>query len=138
MNAATELSRCRRRSSRSTVPAALLRTVTTSRPASAAEAGVVPWAESGLSTRVRRTSPWAMGSGRGLGGDPAHAGDLDQHPLQVPHELERPLDVAGVLVGVDVGEAGQPGDLLVHHRVVFHGAAAERVDALVEVVVASG
>ena len=59
MTAATELSSRPPRSATSTVPSLLLRTVTTSRPARAAEAGLVPWAESGMSTRVRAVSPRA-------------------------------------------------------------------------------
>ncbi len=81
--------------------------------------------------------PLAVGTRRRLERDPCHAGDLPEQLFQIPHQLERPLDVVGVLVGVDVGEARQPGELLVDHGVVLHGAAAQRVDAVVQVVVAS-
>ena len=52
------------------------------------------------------------------------------------HEAERTLHVALVLVGMQVGEAVQPRDLLVDDGVVLHRARAERVGAVVQVVVA--
>ena len=59
-------------------------------------------------------------------------GDLGEDALQAPHELERALRVLVVGVWMQVAEAGQPGEPLVHPRVVLHRARAERVEARVD------
>ena len=59
ITAATVPSSRAAKSPTSTVPSALLRTVTTSSPHAAADAGLVPWALSGMRTRVRWVSPRA-------------------------------------------------------------------------------
>ena len=62
MNAATSVSRTFSSASRSTRPSGLLATVVTSNPASRTDAGLVPWAASGMTTRRRgslRASWWA-------------------------------------------------------------------------------
>ena len=66
---------------------------------------------------------------------PAHLG---QDLLQAPHELERALRGLLLLVRMEVAEAGQVHDPLVHARVVLHRAGAERVEARVDAEVAVG
>ena len=80
--------------------------------------------------------PLAVRSGRGLQRHARHAGDRREHPLQLPHQLQRTLRVRLVLVGMQTGEALERGELLVDHGVVFHGARSERIDALVQIVIA--
>ena len=53
-------------------------------------------------------------------------------PCRSPHELERALRVLVVGVWMQVTEAGQPSEPLVHPRVVLHRARAERVEARVD------
>src|SRR5207253_1239890 len=65
-----------------------------------------------------------------------HAGDRREHPLQLPHQLQGTLHVRCFLIWVQTGEAVEGGELLVDDRVVLHGARPERVDALVQVVIA--
>ena len=81
--------------------------------------------------------PLAVRAGGRLQRHPRHPGDRGEHPLQPPHQLERALHVRLVLVRVQVGEPGEAGELFVDDGVVLHGAAAQRVGAVVEVVVAS-
>ena len=62
MKAATSVSSTFSSAARSTRPSGLLATVVTSNPASRTEAGLVPWAASGMTTRRRgslRASWWA-------------------------------------------------------------------------------
>ena len=57
--------------------------------------------------------------------------DLREDLLQPPHELERALRGLVLLVRVQVAETREPGQPLVHARVVLHRARAERVEARV-------
>ncbi len=65
-------------------------------------------------------------------------GDLLEDLLQPPHQLERPLRAALLLVRVEVLEPRQHHDPLVHPRVVLHRAAPERIEAGVDAEVAGG
>ncbi len=131
-------------------PSALVASLTTSRPAIVTVAGLVPCAVSGVSTlraglaavlvvgaRASSTpasSPWEPAEGCSeTWGSPAISAE---RPLQVPHQLQRPLRTRGVLQRVQPGVAGQRRDALVQARVVLHRAGAERVEAGVEVEVA--
>ena len=60
------------------------------------------------------------------------AGDLLEDLLQPPHQLERALRRLLLLMRVQILEAGQRDDALVHARVVLHRAAPERVEARVD------
>ena len=61
---------------------------------------------------------------------------LRQDLLQPPHQLQRPLRILVVLIGVQVAEPGQADQPLVDARVVLHRARAERVEAGVDAEVA--
>ena len=74
----------------------------------------------------------ALGSARRLEGEGVHAGDGAHHAVEAVEDLERPLQRLRVLQGVDVGEARQAGDVLVHLGAVFHGAGAHHVGGHVE------
>jgi hypothetical protein len=63
---------------------------------------------------------------------PVHAGQVEQPEGERVDHLQRPLHRFLRLQRVDVGEAGQPRDLLVEARVVLHRAAAEREQAEVD------
>ena len=80
----------------STKPSGVLLTVTKSKPAMLALAGLVPWALSGASTLVRFIAPiakigrrhqqrrqFALGTGRRLQRNRRQAGNLGQHFLQL-------------------------------------------------------
>jgi hypothetical protein len=64
-----------------------------------------------------------------------HAGHCDKRLLQLPHEREGPLNLVLGLEGVELGDAGQAGQLLVDARVVLHRAGTERVEPFVDAVV---
>ena len=74
----------------------------------------------------------------GLERDRVQPADLGEDLLQAPHELERALRRLLLLVRMEVAEAGQVHDPLVHARVVLHRAGAERVEARVDAEVAVG
>src|SRR5206468_10271659 len=69
--------------------------------------------------------PLTMSACRGLEGDALDADDLAQRLLETPHQLERTLYGAIVLVGVEGGEAWKRCRGFVGNGVVLHGAAAE-------------
>ena len=81
--------------------------------------------------------PFPVGSGSGLEGHSLHPGDVTEHPLQLPHQLQGALNGLDRLERVDVRQSIQRGRLFVDGGVVLHGAGPERVGALVEVVVAT-
>ena len=66
------------------------------------------------------------GEADGLG-----AGNLGEEVLEAVHDGEGALDGLGRLERVNLGEAREPGDLLVPLGVVLHGAAAEWVETAV-------
>ncbi len=74
----------------------------------------------------------ALAARRRLEADRVEPRHLAQDLLQLPFELERALH--GFVVGerVQVAEAGQRRDALVHARVVLHRARAQRVEARVD------
>ena len=80
----------------------------------------------------------AVCAGRGLKRHSGQARDLAQALLELDHELQHALDRGFGLVGMQVREAREPADALVHPRVVLHGAAAERVEAVVHAEVHAG
>ena len=72
-----------------------------------------------------------VGPGGGLEGHGLHAGDLAQELLRQIEHLQAALDGVGALEGVDAGEAGQGGHLVIHLGVVLHGAGAQGVEPVV-------
>ena len=100
---------------------------TTCSPPSAVEAGLVPWAESGISILVRLrvaavavvgaddqdAGELAVRAGGRLQADAGEAADLLQPFLQLVHQLQGALRRLGSCSGCDEGEAGQPRGVLV-------------------------
>ena len=80
----------------------------------------------------------ALRARRGLERDRVQPAHLGEDLLEPPHELERALGCLLLLVRVQVAEAGQVDDALVHPRVVLHRARAERVEAGVDAEVPVG
>ena len=78
----------------------------------------------------------ALAPGRRLQRDGVEPGHLAQDLLQLPLELERALRRVVLDERMQVGEPGQPDEPLVDARVVFHRAAAERIEAGVDAEVA--
>ena len=78
----------------------------------------------------------ALAPGRGLQRDRVEPRHLEQDVLQLPLELERALRGVVLDERMQVRESGQPDDALVDARVVFHRAAAERIEARVDAEVA--
>ena len=78
----------------------------------------------------------ALAPGRGLQRDRVEPRHLEQDVLQLPLELERALRGVVLDERMQVREPGQPDDPLVDARVVFHRAAAERIEARVDAEVA--
>ena len=74
----------------------------------------------------------SLRAGGGLKRDRRQPGDLGQHPLETPHQLECSLRALVLLMRVQVAEAREPGEPLVDARVVLHRAGAERVEAGVD------
>ena len=129
----------------STMPRALLLTVTVSKPAIVALAGFVPWALSGISTFVRFCASVAEIRRR----------DQQRRQLAVRPggRLQRgrrrarrsPRDIPAArtasaacpaaslrLIGMQVRQARQRGEPLVPLRVVLHRARAERIEVRVD------
>ncbi len=77
----------------------------------------------------------AMRASRRLKGDRVHAGDFDEAALQQVDHFQNPLRQRVGPVGMRLGEALDAGHVLVHARVVLHGAGAERIHAQVDGVV---
>jgi hypothetical protein len=77
-------------------------------------------------------------AGRRLQRDRIHAGDIEQAGLQQANDLERPLGERFGLVRMGLRDALEAGDELVHPRVVFHGAAAQRIHAEIDGIVPGG
>ncbi len=107
----------------------------------AADAGLVPWALSGMATFVRPVCPWAaqvrldhqhpgqlaVGTGQRGQADRWQAGYLAQEPLQSVQQFQRSLRLLGGLHRVDAREPGQEGSLVVNLGVVLHRTTAQRV-----------
>jgi len=74
----------------------------------------------------------ALGSRGRLEGDGVEAGHFGEDLLEAPHELQRTLRAVLLLQRVQVAEAGQRHDPLVHPWVVLHRARAERIEARVD------
>ena len=80
----------------------------------------------------------AMRAGGGLQRDRIHAGDFDELLAQHLQDAQRALRNALRLIGMRLGQPGQPRHHLVHARVVLHGARAQRIHAVVHGVVPRG
>ena len=121
---AARLSACaaspwRARSATSTLPSASQATTTTFIPAMTAEAGLVPWAETGMRQTSRCASPrccvivadgeqariFALAAGVGLQRDRVEAGDLGEHRLELLEELLVALRLLERREGMHEGEA---------------------------------
>ncbi len=79
-----------------------------------------------------------MRAGRGLQRDGIHAGDLDELLAEHLHDAQRALADALRLIRMRLGQSHQPRDVLVHARVVLHGARAQRIHAVIDRVVPGG
>ena len=79
----------------------------------------------------------AVRPGARLQRDVRQAGDLAQRALQVVHQLQRALRALRRLQRVQPRVTGERGDPLVQPRVVLHRARPERVEARVEIEVAT-
>ena len=77
----------------------------------------------------------AVGARDGLEGDLVEAGDRAEHLLDPRQNLQRAGDRLDRLHGVELGEAGHAGGLLVDLRVVLHRARAQRVEAGLDAVI---
>ena len=110
-----------------------------------AEAGLVPWAESGddlgalevaavfvVLLDQHQAGLLAVSAGGRLQRDGRHAGDLRQHGGQIVDQAERALHGAFRLQRVDAGEAGQAGGRFVDLGIVLHGAGTKRIEAFVD------
>ena len=71
---------------------------------------------------------------RRLEGHVVHAGDLAQILLGKVERLQAALYSLLRLQRMDAGKAGKGGNLIVYFGVIFHGAGAERVEAVVDAV----
>ena len=134
------------RSSRSTSPFALLFTVTVSNPASAADAGFVPCAESGTSTLLAVRLPlvaevrggdeergeFALRPGGRLERHRGQARNLREVLLHLEEQFEHALRRVVVLQRVQCGEPRQRREPLVPLGVVLHRARPQRVEVGVD------
>jgi hypothetical protein len=77
----------------------------------------------------------AMRAGRGLQRDRIHAGDLDELLAQHLQDAQRALAHALRLIRMRLGQSHQPRHVLIHARVVLHGARAQRIHAVVHGIV---
>jgi len=64
----------------------------------------------------------------GLQADGVHPAHLGEHALELDHQLERALRRRGGRQRMERREAGEASHLLVQHRIVLHGARAERIE----------
>ena len=127
--------------SASTRPSGLAGTSSTVKPAKAAVAGLVPWADSGTRTRLR-VSPRAATAARIASrphnspcapalGDIATAGmpvSVVSQVINCGNQRQRALGGGARRQGMQIAEAGQPRHLLVQARIVLHGAGAQRIE----------
>ena len=70
--------------------------------------------------------------------DRIHAGDFDELLAQHLQDAQRALRNALRLIGMRLRQSRQPRHVLVHARVVLHGARAQRIHAVVHGVVPGG
>ena len=91
-----------------------------------------------VGARQQEAGELPVRAGARLERDVRQAGDLGERALEAPHQLERPLRLAGILQRVQAGVARQRRHALVQLGVVLHRAGAERVEALVEMEVLRG
>ena len=117
--------------------------MTASKPAMAALAGLVPWALSGMRTRVPMrlplvaeigggdsravSSPWAPAAG--CSETRVEAGDLGEDILHLPEQFQHALAGSSSLCKrMQVGQARQGGQPFVPLGVVLHGTRPERIE----------
>ena len=81
-----------------------------------------------------QTGQLAVRARRRLEGHVVHAGDLAQILSGKVERLQAALYSLLRLQRMDAGKAGKGGDLIVDLGVIFHGAGAERVEAVVDAV----
>ena len=81
-----------------------------------------------------QTGQLAVRARRRLEGHVVHAGDLAQILSGKVERLQTALYSLLRLQRMDAGKAGKGGDLIVYFGVIFHGAGAERVEAVVDAV----
>ena len=81
---------------------------------------------------------FAVRAGRRLERDRVHARDLGEHLFQRRHHFHDSLGERFGLIGMRPGQAFDARHLLVHARVVFHGAGPERIKAEIDGVVVRG
>ena len=80
-------------------------------------------------------SQFALGTGSRLQADRIHPDNLRQPALQRVHQQQRALSLHRILQGMQQGETGQAGRILIDLRVVLHRAATKRIKALVDGVI---
>ena len=83
----------------------------------------------------QNTGELAMRARRRLQRDCVHAGDLSQDLLKRPHDFENTLRERFRLIGMRPRQAFDARYLLIHARIVFHGAGAQRIQAQIDGVV---
>ena len=81
---------------------------------------------------AQQAAQFAVRAGLGRHRDAVHAGEVDQPESELVDQLDRAADRFLGLERVDVGEAGQPRELLVEPRIVLHRARSEREQAEVD------
>ncbi len=114
----------------------------------AAVAGLVPCAESGMSTFLRAIAAGfeagahhqdagqlALGSGGGLQRDGIHAGNLQQRLAELLHDAQGSAGERLGLQRVPVSQPFQPRDELIDARVVLHRAGTQGIESAVDAVV---
>ena len=74
---------------------------------------------------------FAVRTGCGLQGEAVHAGDDLEAFLQGVHHFQSALHRGLRCQGMDVREAREATGDFIHRRVVFHGARAQRIEAMI-------
>ena len=91
-----------------------------------------------ISANQEQPGQFTLRAGAGLECHRVHAGDFEQAVLQDLENFQAALRKLDGLIGMLGGDAVQTRDVLVHARVVLHGAGAERIHAEVDREIPSG